>query len=433
MPPYNRGVRVLTIGNLYPPHHFGGYEQVWRSAVRHLHDRGHAVRVLATSYRHPDCEDGDELDVHRSLRWYWSDHEFAWIGLRQRLEVERHNRRQLALQLDDFEPDVLSFWSMGGMSHSLIEQGRRRGLPMVAFVHDQWLDYGRFTDQWLRQFDARGRPPGLGLAPARRAAGRVAEAVSGLPTRVDYGAAGRYVFVSRFIRGRALDLGLPLPDTAVASSGIAPGFLAGGERPTPPHPWRWRLLHVGRLHPDKGIEDAVRCLADLPPQSTLTFVGTWYPREEMALDGLVAELGLRSRVTMLGQLAPERVAALYRSFDALLFPVRWEEPWGLVPLESMACGCPVVATGRGGSGEYLRDGENCLLVPAGEPAALADAVARLAGSGELRASLREAGIATAARYTEHAFNVRVEHHLREVAHAPATIDGPSTIVQNAAA
>ena len=48
----------------------------------------------------------------------------------------------------------------------------------------------------------------------------------------------------------------------------------------------------------------------------------------------------------------------------VVFPVRWEEPWGLVPIEAMARGRPVVATGRGGSGEYLRDGENCVLFEA---------------------------------------------------------------------
>src|SRR4051794_35483873 len=53
-------VRVLTVGNLYPPHHFGGYEQVWRSAVQHLRGQGHDVRVLATGYRHDDIEDGSE-------------------------------------------------------------------------------------------------------------------------------------------------------------------------------------------------------------------------------------------------------------------------------------------------------------------------------------------------------------------------------------
>ncbi len=61
-----------------------------------------------------------------------------------------------------------------------------------------------------------------------------------------------------------LALNLGLADTAVAASGIAATFSAAGAA----HPWRWRLLYVGRLHPDKGIEEAVRCLAHLPEEAT---------------------------------------------------------------------------------------------------------------------------------------------------------------------
>lgn len=394
-------MRVMTVGNLYPPHHFGGYEQVWASAVNHLRGQGHEVRVLAVDYRHPHQEDGNDPDVFRTLRWYWKDHAFAALGLGERLEVERHNHRQLALHLRALRPDVLSFWSMGGMSHSLIEATRRRGLPIVAFVHDQWLDYGRGTDQWTRMFAARRYQPAAPLV----------QALTRVPTTVSYGAAARYVFVSEFTRQRALALGLNLTDTAVAHSGIASLF----HSPGPANDWKWRLLYVGRLHPDKGIEEAVRCLALLPEQATLTFAGTWDPRDASALGELVSDLQLQGRVTMLGQLAAERIAELYRGSDVLLFPVRWDEPWGLVPLESMACGCPVIATGRGGSAEYLRDGENCLLAPGGSPPALAAAVRRLAASPAVRQRVREGGLATAARYTDDAFNRSVERHLGEVA------------------
>lgn len=393
-------MRILTVGNMYPPHHFGGYEQVWASAVEHLRDRGHQVRVLAVDYRHPGQDISDETGVARTLHWYWRDHDFASVGLRERLEIERHNHDQLRTQIDDLRPDVLSFWSMGGMSHSLIEAGRRRGIPIVAFVHDEWLDYGRGTDQWTRMFAARRYRP---AAP-------VVQAVTGIPTTVSYGAAGRYVFVSEFIRQRALKLGLGLIDTAVAHSGIAPTF---GRSKPPPHEWRWRLLHVGRLHPDKGIEDAVRCLEHLPEQATLTFAGAWDPRDESALGQVIRDLSLQERVRTLGQLPAERIADLYRSSDVLLFPVRWEEPWGLVPLESMACGCPVIATGRGGSAEYLRDGDNCLLVPAADPVALAATIKRMADDRELIQRVRIGGLATAPCYTEAAFNCDVERHLHE--------------------
>jgi glycosyltransferase involved in cell wall biosynthesis len=82
-----------------------------------------------------------------------------------------------------------------------------------------------------------------------------------------------------------------------------------------------------------------------------------------------------------------------------------------VPLEAMARGRPVVATGRGGSGEYLRDGENALLFEAGDAAGLAAAVTRLARDTRLRRRLLEAGLATAAEHTEDHLNAAV---LREL-------------------
>lgn len=393
-------MRVLTVGNLYPPHHFGGYEQVWSSAVTHLRRRGNQVRVLAVDFRHPGQADGEEPEVFRTLRWYWRDHKFAPLPYRARLALERHNQREMARQLHEFVPDVVSFWSMGGMSHSLIETVRRRALPIVCFVHDEWLEYARGTDQWTRMFRSRRYRP---LAP-------VVEALSGIPTIVRYGAAARYVFVSEFVRRRALTYDPRLSDTAVAHSGIAPLFASSDTRQA----WSWRLLHVGRLHPDKGIEDAVRCLELLPAEATLSFAGSWDPRDQAALGKLVQELEMASRVTMLGRLAPAELAELYRSSDVLLFPVRWNEPWGLVPLEAMACGCPVIATCRGGSAEYLRDGDNCLRVGARDPAALADAVMRLGNEPATRERLRAGGFATAARHSEQAFNQEVERHLLEV-------------------
>jgi glycosyltransferase involved in cell wall biosynthesis len=99
--------------------------------------------------------------------------------------------------------------------------------------------------------------------------------------------------------------------------------------------------------------------------------------------------------------------------DAVVFPVIWDEPWGLVPLEAMARGTPVVATGAGGSAEYLRDGDNCVLFQRGEARALAAALVRLGGDDVLRARLREHGLATAELHAEAAFNESVERFLLE--------------------
>jgi glycosyltransferase involved in cell wall biosynthesis len=99
----------------------------------------------------------------------------------------------------------------------------------------------------------------------------------------------------------------------------------------------------------------------------------------------------------------------------VVFPVTWDEPWGLVPIEAMAHGVPVVASGRGGSAEYLRDGENALLHRAGDPASLAAALRRLAESPELRARLRAGGAETAPRHTARRFNEQLEALLLDAA------------------
>jgi glycosyltransferase involved in cell wall biosynthesis len=92
--------------------------------------------------------------------------------------------------------------------------------------------------------------------------------------------------------------------------------------------------------------------------------------------------------------------AVYAETDVTVFPVVWFEPYGLVPLESMAVGRPVVATGRGGSADYLRDEENTLLFEAEDAGALAAAVERLAGDAGLRERLVRGGRELTSRLTE---------------------------------
>jgi glycosyltransferase involved in cell wall biosynthesis len=103
------------------------------------------------------------------------------------------------------------------------------------------------------------------------------------------------------------------------------------------------------------------------------------------------------------------LAELYADADAVVFPVRWHEPWGLVPIEAMSVGRPVVATGLGGSGEYLRDGENCLIFdPKRGAAQLAERLRALASDEGLRVRLRDGGFATAARFGEDDFSEAFE-------------------------
>jgi len=383
---------------MYPPHHLGGYELVWRSAMNDLRRRGHLVRVVATDFR-TDSSAPDDPDTYRDLRWYWKEHDWPRLSWRARLGLERHNHAVLERHLAELRPDVVSWWSMGGMSLALIEQVRRAGIPAVAFVHDEWLVYGPRVDRWTRLF--AGRPWLGGLA--RR--------LTGVPTRADVDSAVKCVLVSETVRGHAREEGYTLNGSSIAPSGIDAELFEPAEE----RAWDARLLYVGRIDERKGLADAVAALAGLPPETTLTVVGSGERSEVVRIEGLAAELGVDQRVLWRGICARAGLPEIYASADAVLFPVRWEEPWGLVPLEAMAVGRPVIATGRGGSGEYLRDGANCLLVPAADPLAIAQAVQRLARDPSLRQRLRQGGLQTAGRYTEAAFNEVVLRSLSDAA------------------
>jgi glycosyltransferase involved in cell wall biosynthesis len=393
-------VRILTVGNMYPPHHLGGYELLWQGAVRHLREAGHQVRVLASDYHHAAAGDEQDDDVHRDLRWYWSDHEFPRLSVRELFALERHNARVLERQLDELRPDVVSWWAMGCMSLSLIERVRQRRIPAVGFVIDDWLIYGPLVDVWTRRM--------RWLGPARRAVTRLA----GVPTRFDPASSAHWVFASEATRKGTLTR-WSLPRTSIAYCGIDPTFLDGAFD----RGWSWRLLFVGRIDPRKGIDTAIEALARLPREATLSVVGDGDAAHLAELQDLARRLGVTDRVCFIGGRSRDALPAVYSDSDALIFPVRWDEPWGLVPLEAMARRRPVIATGSGGSGEYLRDEENCLLFARDDADALAAAVARLAREPDLRARICDGGLTSARRYTQDAFHAQVEAALDDAVRA----------------
>jgi glycosyltransferase involved in cell wall biosynthesis len=375
---------------MYPPHHLGGYELIWRGAVEHLRPRGHEIRILTTDYRSdaPDPALPDDPDCHRELRWYWRDDEFPRLAPHTRLAIERHNLRAFERHLRDFAPDLVIWWSMGGMSMSLIERVARDPLPALAVVMDDWPSYSPVVDGWLRLV-------------RRMRAGGPAERVTHVPTLRDLPGSCRWLFISDAQRRRIEGFVGELPGARVANAGVDTRLFG----PAPEHEWRWRLLYCGRIDARKGIDLAVRALPLLPDEATLRIVGGGDAGHRAELERLAGELGVAGRVSF-ERVPRDALPAIFGADDALVFPVVWDEPWGLVPLEAMAAGMQVVASGRGGSGEYLRDGENCLL--AADPEGIAAAVTRLAGDAELRARLRAGALATAARYPDSAFADGVE-------------------------
>jgi D-inositol-3-phosphate glycosyltransferase len=158
---------------------------------------------------------------------------------------------------------------------------------------------------------------------------------------------------------------------------------------------RHRLVAACRLVERKGIADAVAALVHLP-DAELHVAGGPDARElggdpeARRLRGLAASLGVHDRLVLRGRVGREAMPALLRSADAVVC-VPWYEPFGLVPLEAMACGIPVVASAVGGQVDSVVDGVCGVHVPPRDALALAAALRPLLDHPERRAALGAAG------------------------------------------
>jgi glycogen synthase len=382
-------MRVLILTNMYPPHHLGGYELSCRDVADRFRARGHEVAVLTTTMRLRGVEDppdGRAAGVDRSLRFYWEDHRIVRPLPHRALGIERENQRLLAASLDAFRPDVVSAWNMGAMSLGLLTALSERDVPLVLNVCDEWPWYGPHVDAWSRLFLGRKRFAGL------------ARAITGIPTALaDLGASATFCFVSEAMRTSARRKSPWQPRTStVVYSGIDRSDFP--QTAAAARPWSWKLLSVGRLDERKGVHLAIEALRALPSGATLDVLGRGDAEYRARLEALAAELGVSDRVRF-AVVPRAELAARYRAADAVVFPTLWDEPFGLVPVEAMACGTPVVATATGGSAEFLFDEMNIVKVPPGDPEALAEGIRRIAADAGLRAALAEGGRRTADELT----------------------------------
>lgn len=138
---------------------------------------------------------------------------------------------------------------------------------------------------------------------------------------------------------------------------------------------------IGRIRPSKGtdlfVDAMIELLPDLPGTQALILGGV-APGFEAFAAGLrdrIDRTGLSDHLRFMPEVAPWEVAPWFQAVDLYVAPQR-HEGFGLTPLESMACGTPVVATTAGAFEELLIDGETGLIVPAGDYPALRGAIAR---------------------------------------------------------
>ncbi|KQQ04282.1 MULTISPECIES: glycosyltransferase [unclassified Rathayibacter] len=180
-------------------------------------------------------------------------------------------------------------------------------------------------------------------------------------------------------------LGVPAEGISIVPCGVdIERFTPDG--PVAPRSDRTRLMSIGRLVPRKGMGHAIEALARLVADgrdAELVIVGGSGSGDALAADpeyqrlhGIAESLGVADRVALVGQLSQTDMPSMLRSADIVVC-APWYEPFGITPLEAMACGVPVVASSVGGLIDTVVDGVTGVHVPPRDPVALASALAAL--------------------------------------------------------
>lgn len=359
-------MKILLINYEYPPLG-GGAGKATAAIGRELAAMGHAVRVLTTRFgTQPPREVIDGVQVVR-------------VNSRRRT-IERST-----------PVEMLSFM-LRAVPAALSEARRERpdvtiaffGIPSGPVALVLKLAFGVPYIVSLRGGDVPGSE--------KDSRSRVLYALTGPVTRLVWWQAAGVVANSAGLRALAQRT-MQRRAVGVIPNGVDLRRFDGPRVESAPP----RVLFVGRIVAQKGLDDLVAALAMIADVAyTLVLVGDGDARQTVETD--VAAKGLSHRARFTGWLAHDGVAAHYREAAVLVLPSLGEGMSNVV-LEAMAAGLPVVATRIAGSEELVIDGETGLLVPVRDPAALAVALRRLLGDAALRQRMGAASRARAEGYS----------------------------------
>jgi len=372
-------VRVVVVSGIWPPDS-GGPASHAPALADFLAARGHGVEVVTTA------------DGEPAARSY----PVTWASRRSPL---RHVRATSLVRGAARRADVVYATSMIRRAATGTALARR---PLVVkLVSDEAFERATRTGRYAGTLDEFQASGGLRTRFLRA-------------TRTQALRRARHVFCpSAYLRAIALGWGL---DAAAVS------VLPNPAPPVPALPPRDELrrefelagnvvVFAGRLGPQKAVDTLLSAISAVPD---LTLVVAGDGPERGALERRTRELDLDGRVRFLGGVPREDVLRLFRAADASVLPSAWENfPHTVV--EALAVGCPVIATAVGGVPEVVRDGENGLLVPPNDVAALTAAIARLFSDAGLRERLAAAASGSVAGYSEQAVFETIEAELAKAA------------------
>lgn len=382
-------MRILYVNKLYPPDVGGGAEVTLASIVTGMRARGVTTRVVTTtaaSTRQLDHVEGAEVVRLPLWNLYWHNDTrkrpkaltLLWHG------IDSYNlmmQRALRREIDAFAPDLVSFHNLAGFSAAAWAAAGDARVPAVQVLHDYYHLCAR--SQLHRGADnCEERCVSCNvLRFGRGHASRKLQAVVG---------------ISQAVLARHLEHGVfaDVPIKTVIHNARA--LAQNPARQLGPHAQTFG--YMGTLGPWKGVEPLLQAFAALraePGRSGLRLLIAG--RGDDSYETTLKQRYAGPNCEFLGQVNPKQFLS---QVDTLVVPSLWHEPLGMVTVEALMAGVPVIAAARGGIPETVLDGHNGLLYEPATPGALTDCMRRLAQPNGLLAKLAAQSVSSVARFTD---------------------------------
>ncbi len=383
--------KVLVIGSVYPRFHEDAEVPWLRTSIAHLKKAGLDIQVLAPAYKGLKSHEIDGVKVNRfryaPAEWEMLTHEEGapskmaskpWLQLLAIPYIISGFFKCINI-CRKFRPDVIhAHWPF---PHAYIALGAAKlfGIPLVLNFHGAELLLIR-KKKWVKPLlkFAIGQAQAV-FANSSFTAGKIK--------------ALRDVDVEWSPYGTTLETrdggSLPLAPAADAAS-ATPSSGDTPQRPDP-HPVnsKFKILFVGRHIERKGICYLIEAAKYLPrDQFEIRIVGVGDLTEQLKKQATAIAASNAAEIIFTGKLSPEALANEYKTANVFTLPAIVDskgdtEGLGVVLIEAMELGLPVVASNVGGISDVVVDGETGILVPEKDPKALAEAYKRLASDNEL--------------------------------------------------
>lgn len=338
-------LRILMITNLYPPQVIGGYERGMADCARLLTERGHTVLVLTSNteeYTTHDTNTRKEPSVNRCLHLCgaWSKEGTHWFSAEQVMTRTYYNKQTVALEVQTFKPDVCLVGNIDFLGLELLEKVLADGIPVAHYVMN--ANPGYASD----------------LAPNSKM--------------------HQYITCSDWIKDNLKQQGYSVETAQTIYPGAAVDDFYQTELPKRDC---LRIAYASLVMPYKGADVLVEALSLLHAggiEFSATIAGsTLQPQFVQALQEYVDSEEMQDKVKFPGVLSRQELKEMYRKHNVLVFPSRFQEPFGISQIEAMAAGLTLVTSGTGGAGEIVEHGKDGLIFESENPLHLADILSSL--------------------------------------------------------